>query len=262
MQEIRQEFLSWLQGKERFMLREYLQYIILHLIYTSPYAKKLQFIWWTALRIFHNTQRFSEDLDFDNTGLTTDEFMNLMKICVQWLKLYGFDVEHVITQKWAMHGYIKFIGLLSSFGFAPATRREVQEKLVIRIDTHDQWFDFVPEKKVLKGFGMQTVVQVAPASLLMSHKILTIWERKRAKGRDYYDLVYLMAKNVLPDYKFLHEQLGISTGQEVKEYLQWVISDKNLDALQNDVRPFLFHPHNDSVKNFAIYLKEYDFGGE
>ena len=55
-----------LRGFKRNMLREYLQFKILEIIFNSRLAPKLSFIGGTALRIVHENTRFSEDLDFDN----------------------------------------------------------------------------------------------------------------------------------------------------------------------------------------------------
>ena len=54
-----------LHSKGRFIIREYLQYKLLEIIYTSIFATKLIFLGGTNLRIVHGNQRFSEDLDFD-----------------------------------------------------------------------------------------------------------------------------------------------------------------------------------------------------
>jgi len=66
LQDIIQQFPPKLHNFPKAMLREYLQYKILASIFSSPIAQKLCFIWWTALRIGYNSQRFSEDIDFDN----------------------------------------------------------------------------------------------------------------------------------------------------------------------------------------------------
>ena len=52
----------------RFILREYLQHKLLQLIYDSPLGARFIFLGGTCLRIVHGNRRFSEDLDFDNTG--------------------------------------------------------------------------------------------------------------------------------------------------------------------------------------------------
>ena len=45
------------------ILREYLQYKILEIIFNSPFANKVVFMGGTALRIFYDNARFSEDLN-------------------------------------------------------------------------------------------------------------------------------------------------------------------------------------------------------
>jgi predicted nucleotidyltransferase component of viral defense system len=62
------------------ILREYLQYKILDIIYDSQYAARLAFMGGTAIRIIHGSTRFSEDLDFDNFSLTKEEFEKIIEL--------------------------------------------------------------------------------------------------------------------------------------------------------------------------------------
>ena len=62
---------------KRNILREYLQYKILEIIFNSPYANEVVFLGGTALRIVYNNSRFSEDLDFDNFKLNEEQFADL-----------------------------------------------------------------------------------------------------------------------------------------------------------------------------------------
>ena len=58
-----------------FILREYLQHKILQIIFGQPeHAKQLCFLGGTCLRIVHGNNRFSEDIDFDNFGLSEKNF--------------------------------------------------------------------------------------------------------------------------------------------------------------------------------------------
>lgn len=50
------------------LLREYLQYKILEIIFLSEFAQGLSFMGGSAIHIVHGLPRFSEDLDFDNRG--------------------------------------------------------------------------------------------------------------------------------------------------------------------------------------------------
>ena len=54
--------------------REYLQYKILEAIFAGRYGQKLAFMGGTAIHIAHGLPRFSEDMDFDNRGLTKRGF--------------------------------------------------------------------------------------------------------------------------------------------------------------------------------------------
>lgn len=72
--EIQKYYPEQLHSFKRFMLREYLQHKILQFVYQSPFAGKFAFLGGTCLRIVHGNSRFSEDLDFDNFGLTKSGF--------------------------------------------------------------------------------------------------------------------------------------------------------------------------------------------
>ena len=78
---------------KRNILREYLQYKILEIIFNSKYAEELTFLGGTALRIVYNNSRFSEDLDFDNFTLTEEQFADLAQEVKKGLELQGYEVE-------------------------------------------------------------------------------------------------------------------------------------------------------------------------
>jgi len=58
-----------LQGKSKFLirnyLREYIQYLVLSLLYNQKKMKNLVFKGGSCLRICYGLPRLSEDLDFD-----------------------------------------------------------------------------------------------------------------------------------------------------------------------------------------------------
>ena len=63
LQQIKNEYSEPLQGYERAIVREYLQYKILQAIFESKHASHLSFLGGTALRIVHGNSRFSEDIE-------------------------------------------------------------------------------------------------------------------------------------------------------------------------------------------------------
>jgi len=59
--EIQKFFPESLHTFKRFMLREYLQYKILQIVFEGSFGNKLIFLGGTCLRIVHGNLRFSED---------------------------------------------------------------------------------------------------------------------------------------------------------------------------------------------------------
>ncbi|NQU33278.1 MAG: nucleotidyl transferase AbiEii/AbiGii toxin family protein, partial [Bacteroidetes bacterium] len=122
----------------RHILREYLQYQILKIIYQSPFAAALNFLGGTALRIVHNSPRFSEDLDFDNLNLTPDDFQTLANHIKLELERSGYQVETREVYKGAYRCYIRFPNLLFERGISGYT----EEKVLIQLDTAPQRYEY------------------------------------------------------------------------------------------------------------------------
>jgi predicted nucleotidyltransferase component of viral defense system len=219
----------------RSMLREYLQYKILEAVFNSKYSSKLVFIGETALRIIYENSRFSEDVDFDNFGLTEAEFKELSKEIKKKLELEGYRVEIRQIYKKAFHCYVRFPDILYENKLSP----HKQEKILVQMDTLSQGFDYQPERKMLNKFDVFTHIKSASLDLLLSQKLLAALERKRAKGRDFYDVVFLLSKT-RPNYSYLKQKLNITNAQSLKKTMIERYEELDFKQLANDVRPFLF----------------------
>jgi predicted nucleotidyltransferase component of viral defense system len=112
LSEIKKQFPDNLPEQDRHILREYMQYQILNLIFKQKIATKLSFLGGTAIKICYGSQRYSEDLDFDNFQLTQTEFEQLIKKLVNDLQNEGYSVEYRLVYKGAFRCYLKFIDLL------------------------------------------------------------------------------------------------------------------------------------------------------
>lgn len=246
------------QDHKRDILREYLQHLFLKYLFTWPIAKHLIFIWGTALRIIHGLPRFSEDLDFDNTWwLSYETFVWGVDFLLRQLEMSNIYADVHYTQKIAYHANVKIKNILTYYNLAPDTREEVREKLPIKIDTHAQWLEYTPDLILLQAFGVNTLIQVAPVWVLMAMKIITIWERKKAKWRDYVDLKFLMDKWVKPHFGILEKLCNCSSGKQIITYLWALIDQQNKTSLIRDVQPFLFNPYDDSIEHFEKYITTY-----
>lgn len=230
---------------------EYLQHEILKSIFS--HTTKLSFIGGTALRLIFKTQRFSEDLDFDNFGLSEDEFIALSVAVQKDLSLLGFDVEFRNVFKGAYHCYFKFSEMLYRYGFSP----HENEKILVRLDTVKQDFSFTPDVSVLDNFGMFFEVKHNPKDILLSQKIIASLERNRSKGRDFYDITYLMGITK-PNLAYLKFKTGIENMQELKEKLLQRCEEVNFSEMEKDVAPFLFDAR-DAIRilKFKQYIEQW-----
>lgn len=234
LQQIKQEYPEPLQGYERAIVREYLQHKILQAIFESKQAGSLSFLDGTALRIVHGNSRFSEDIDLDNFGLSWQAFGDMIRRVKLFLELEGFLVETSTTAKEAYHCDLKFPELLFQQGLSPHR----QEKILIQLDTVAQGYDYPPETRILNKFDVFTEIRVTPLSILLSQKIYTAVNRKRPKGRDFYDITFLFGKT-RPDFGYLNRKMGIASPVRLREELLGKIEEFDFDALAADVAPFL-----------------------
>jgi len=256
LNEIQSFYPDQLHRYPKFLLREYLQYKILEIIYESPYANGLCFLGGTCLRIVHGNQRFSEDLDFDNLLLSETVFEKVAKIIEKELTREGFEIEMKTVMKGAWHCHIKFPGLLFEKGLSG----HKEEKILIQLDTEPQYFDYEPDRFILNRFEVFTTILTTPLPLLMAQKLYAIINRDRNKGRDFFDLVFLLSRNIQPDYKYLSEKISVSDAESLKVMVLDKCQKLDMEEMAQDVEPFLFKPSDrKKVVHFEEVVKQYSF---
>lgn len=253
IENITPSFPELVHQKKAFMLREYLQYKILESIFNSPYSDKLVFLGGTAIRIAYNSQRFSEDIDFDNLGLTFEDFTYLGEYIKNDLEKEGYIIELRHIQKGAFHCYIKFPELLFNAGISPLK----EEKILIQIDTVPQNFEYAPRKHFINKFDVFTQINVTPIDLLLAQKFYAAFSRKRLQGRDFYDIIFLLSQNAVPNYLYLERSIGVKNGEQLKEYVREKSSVVDFDALVDNLKIFLFHPEKSKeILHFPEFISQ------
>ena len=240
-QQIKDQYPDHLQVFERALLREYLQCKILQAVFESKKASKLVFLGGTALRIVYGNSRFSEDIDLDNFNLSWQEFEEVIQRVKRFFELEGFEIEVKNVAKGAYRCYLRFPDLLYEQGLSPYQ----QEKILIQVDTAAQGFDYQPEIRILNKFDVFTEIRVTPLDVLLSQKIYTAVNRKRAKGRDFFDITFLFSRTK-PDLRFLRQKMGIETADSLRREVLERIEDYDFQELAGDVAPFLMN--KDQVK--------------
>ncbi len=250
LSEIQSSFPEPLHRFPRFMLREYLQVKILEIIFESQAANQLCFLGGTSLRIVHGNHRFSEDLDFDNLSLQEAQFTNLANKIQTQLEMEGYDVELQMVKSRAWHCHIRFPGLLYTEGLSS----HHDEKILIQLDTEPQHIDYEPDRFILNRFEVFTTILTIPLPLLLSQKLYAIINRNRKKGRDFFDVVFLLGKGIQPDYSYLEKKADISDTPDLAQKIVEICQSVDMELMAKDVAPFLF---SEQDKKRVLRFKEY-----
>jgi len=257
LKELKPYYPESLHDYERFIIREYLQYKILEILFESPYENKLAFLGGTCLRIVHNNNRFSEDLDFDNFDLTMDDFDGITSIVQTELERLGYEVEMRNVKKGAYHCYIRFPEIL----FREGLSQHKEEKILIRLNPEAHDFNYEPDQPLLNKFDVFTQINTTPKDILLAQKFYAIVNRKRNKGRDFFDTVYLLGQEQTPNYEYLSAKSGIDSPEMLRQQIIEKCAQIDMKGMAQDVRPFLFNKRDEKmVLLFSKYMEQVKLG--
>jgi predicted nucleotidyltransferase component of viral defense system len=250
LEQLKRYYVGIDQVSEKSILKEYIQYELLDSLFKEEMSKYLSFIGGTAIHVVYGSTRFSEDLDFDNFGLTFDDFENLSHSVTDDMKMKGFEVEFRTVEKGAYHCYVRFPHILQHSQISS----DPGEKVLVRIDMMKKTKIFSPEIFQLNRFDIFRTILVNPVDILLAQKLITILFRKREKGRDFFDVSYLYGMTQ-PDFDYIEATTEIPR----KEFMEKVVArckELDFEALAQDVRPFLFKENQiDRVRKFQEFIE-------
>jgi predicted nucleotidyltransferase component of viral defense system len=238
---------------EKHMLKEYIQLTILDYLSTTPFIRKLCFIGGTNLRLVKGIDRFSEDLEFDCRNMSSEEFSQMSGNVIRYLEHNGYRVElrdRENPKLTAFRSNIYFPQLLFDFGLSG----HKEERFLIKIEAQDQGVDYTPTVLNIKGCGYYFTLPVPSDSVMCAMKTTALLDR--AKGRDFYDLMFLLGQ-ASPDYDFLAKRRGIESPEELKTAILHVLERTDLNVKMKDFEHLLFNKNNSSrILRFNEYIKD------
>lgn len=230
----------------RNVLKEELQFYVLNFIcHHSEYSNWIMY-GGSALRICHELDRMSVDLDFEVAHKIDESFLNgLKKEIIEYFKdTYGFDPELLIVKITTDRG------LRLCFNIGDLVGINIHSKqIIVKIDlNHFTAVKTTIERIPINHNQLSFVIKTYNMSSLMASKIAAILLRGQRggvdgviyeeKGRDIYDLLWYMNKKIVPDLDYLKaKNIDITNLRELFDKLTLKMNKVDNANLKNDLSP-------------------------
>ena len=246
-------------------LREVVQEFMLLGLWRAKFFEKAAFYGGTALRILYGLDRFSEDLDFSllkpDPAFRFDAYFESIR---RELAALGLEVE--------LERRDKDTGIESAFAKLN-TRRTF-----VTIGLPDRLAASIPSNRLVKikfeadidppgGFSTETKLALEPApfgivaysgrSLFAGkyHALLARAWQRRVKGRDWFDLVFFVRRDIPVDAAYLRSRLSAAGdpgaaslgAEDMRALLMERIETLDAEAAAADVVSFLADPRSIEV---------------
>ena len=260
-------------------LKEIIQEIILSGLSRGGFFKEAAFYGGTALRIFYNLDRFSEDLDFtllkSNKNFDLSKYFNYIE---EELKAYGLNLEINIKSKKTSSNissaFVKGNTLEHIFKFFPNESAHEYDHLLKKIKikfevdinpsigaTYESRYKLLPSPHQIKLYDKESLFAGKIHAILCRN-----WQT-RTKGRDLYDYIFFLAnntkvnidliKNKLIDSKYINsnDKFDINI---LKELLIKKFHEIDYKESKEDVIPFIKNINSLDMwnKDFFISITE------
>lgn len=236
---------------QKHILKEYIQVMVLDYLSTTPYISRLAFIGGTNLRLIKGLNRFSEDVDFDCKDLTEAEFKDMTDEVITFLRRSGLNVETRDKANPKLTAYRRNL-YFPEFLFELGLTGHRDERFLLKIEAQDQEVDYPVEMKSVQRCGFFFSVPAPSDSVLLSMKLSALLSR--AKGRDFYDTMFLM-QQTKPSYEFLAEMVGISSPEQLKNALTEKLKTIDLNIKRRDFEHLLFDTRDaEKILHFADFI--------
>jgi len=229
-------------------LQEVMQNITLAGLYSSGFFSKAAFYGGTCLRLFHHTDRFSEDMEF--SLLIPDESFTLEPLfpfIVREFNLWGRTIE--ITRKTkTMESAIESAFLKDeSPSWSLTFKSERKVKVKIEVDTMPPGGFTTSRELMLMPFSF--FVQCYSLPDLFAEKMHAMLFRNwksRVKGRDWYDFEWYVRNGVRMNLAHFvarslqsgHLKESINE-QQFQEMLREKIRHSSMSQVMADIQPFV-----------------------
>ena len=256
------------------VIREECQKIILYSLGKTDFFNHFAFYGGTCLRIFHNLNRYSEDLDFNVLNKDEDVFLNkyMNHVCKD-LESFGFDPsvktkeEYDIGEIRRRYIIIPIFNIVNEYFERGIINKEQNISIKLEVST-DYPVGATFERKLLTSPLFSTILCFDYPSLFAG-KLCALLARNwpnREKGRDFYDYMFYLSNEVKYNQDYLRYKLSYSlkedytaiTLQELQMMLLKRFNDTNFDLVKKDIITFVTNPASLDSINKETYMLSVD----
>lgn len=242
--------------------REVVQEIALLGLWRGGFFEKAAFYGGTALRIFHGLRRFSEDLDF--TLLSADDKSRLetyLPSVATELESWGFSFEAEKKSAGEKTGIesaflkggtqLNLLHIGAPADLANKLPRRQSLRIKLELDLRPPPFATTEVRTQLLPSPYQvTLYDIESLFAGKLHAVLCRGWKSRIKGRDFYDFVWYVSRNIRPNLAHLDarmRQTGHWSGEPInarslKELLLARFAEIDFKKAADEVRIFISDP--------------------
>lgn len=256
-------------------LKEIIQEIILAGLSRGGFFNEAAFYGGTALRIFYNLDRFSEDLDFalivPNKNFDLNKYFNYIE---RELKAYGLNLEINYKEKKIdsniTSAFVKGDTLELILKFFPNEENHVYNHILknikIKFDvdinppsgaSYEDKYKLLPSPHQVKLYDKESLFAGKIHAILCRN-----WS-KRTKGRDLYDYVFFIANNISINIELIKNKLIASNYIDIdskfdidvlKELLIKKFNEIDYKEAKEDIMPFVKNVDSLDVWNKDFFI--------
>lgn len=211
------------------IMREYLQLLFLSYLYQDKISDRIYFKGGTAIRLLFGSSRFSEDLDFSTTYSKSE----IKEIIYKIKKSLQREIPAVKIVP-------LYLGKNTSRYRLVYQPEDFKYPLTIRIDLNE--VKSIKEVKTSALVTKFTIVVFPLINHLSEREILAEKLRAlitRAKGRDFFDVWFLLKKGIKLDKDLLKKKLKERARSLNKEAILKKIENTSNRDLERDLSQFL-----------------------
>lgn len=257
-------------------MKEIIQEIVLCSLSRTDFFKHAAFYGGTALRIFYGLDRFSEDLDFSLAEQDSAfDLSSYLPALENEVRSYGLNLKAEVKTKtkdsFVQSAFVKgntreqLLYFYPEDSVASLVPGNETVKIKFEVDTNPPPFAGYEKQYRLHPIPYEVRLYDAPSLFARKiHAVLCRGWKSKIKGRDLYDFVFYVSRNISVNLAHLNARLTdsgfISDGsfmtiENIKESLRERFASIDYANAKQDVLPFIKNPASLDVWSADFFEK-------